>query len=63
MDYQGWVMTFTEFNKLFESNLLNSQTYREAYEITEDFHYELTGKTRYKNYRSFEHVRNKKIKK
>jgi len=61
MELEGWLMTFDTFNKTFESNLTNSQTYTEAYELTEKSHYEITGRRRYSCYNSFRNIRQKKL--
>lgn len=57
MELKGWKMTFTEFNKKFEGNMTCATTYVEAYEMTENIHYELTGKRRYSEYNSFRKAR------
>ena len=61
-EMKGWQMTFTEFNKRFESNMTQAPTFKEAYEITEEEHRTLTGNSRYSDYDSFRHIRNRSIK-
>jgi hypothetical protein len=59
-DKEGWEMTFTEFNKHFELNMIRSSSYAEAYIKTELTHELLTGSTRYSGYDSFRKAKQRK---
>ena len=61
MSYEGWEMSFTKFNELYEKNMTEAPTYTKAYEITEDEHEELTGKRKYAGFNSFRNARSKKL--
>ena len=58
-DFEGWQMTFTEFNNRFEGYMTDHK-YCYAYELVEKEHEELTGERRYSGYDSFRTTRNKK---
>jgi hypothetical protein len=65
VELEGWQMTFTEFNKRFESNMTEAPTYKEAYYTVENEHIELTGVQRFSGYDSFKvnrwnHLKSKK---
>ena len=50
MELEGWEMTFLEFNKRFEENMPTTESYVEAYNVTESVHKSLTGKKKYSSY-------------
>jgi len=55
-------LTDDGFNEMFEAQIKLHPTYRAAYESVEVFHELLFGKRRYSDFKSFETVRNRKIK-
>lgn len=55
-------MTDSGFNELFEKYIPLTKTYREAYELAEIAHETLHVSRRYSDYKSFERVRNRGIK-
>ena len=61
-ELEGWQMTFIEFNKRFEGELVVSKSLIEAYNNVENYHLTKTGTTKYSSYNSFQTIRAKKIK-
>ena len=49
MELEGWQMNFEQFNKRFEDNMIECETYVDAYKSTEATHKALTGRTNKKN--------------
>lgn len=55
-------LTNTGFNDLFESFMKKCNTYREAYESSEEFHEQTFGDRKFSCYQAFERMRRKLLK-